>query len=621
MIGKVKTKKLTAYSYIRWSSDQQTKGDSFRRQEELAEKICKDKGWILDPLRRDEGVSAYTGENIQSGNLGAFLRAVQDKRIKTPCILIIETFDRLTRLPPLKAFTLVQTIINEGVTICTANDGREYSKSSYENLEPLLVSLCQFNVSFQHSESLSRRLKASWVGRRQKAIEDKFVITRKLPAWIKLPKKAKTTDQFVVDEEKANIVRRIYKEYLEGVGTNTIALNLTRDKIKAFETQGEWNVSTITKWLSSQTVIGHLEPHSHFSKKKRIASGEIIRNYYPAIISEDDFYRAQEYRKKRLIPRGPKRNKHNLFTGIIKCSRCGGSMSMRTGAVTKKRTNPYRMLICGKARRGGKCKFATVPYLHLEDIILNTVFSSLADSMSFSDNRPEDKILALNGRIAEKQKKIENITNLIESGDSSCKTLLSRLKELEKEIDILELERRKIPKGVDTEWLHELHNSWKPLENNIVNRNRVADILRRIIKSINIDATNENANIEFNYRPDTIAEIKWSKKDKKSYYLNGVQIPKAPSQVWLNPERIIPNERIQKVKKGLSIIKDVAIYDSYIVFIRINSELTPFKAILTKNGLFYVEERNAERNSVETIFKDIDPPVSVYLQGKNSAKM
>jgi DNA invertase Pin-like site-specific DNA recombinase len=603
--------KLKAYSYIRWSSDLQTKGDSLRRQEELAEDICRIKGWILDPLKRDEGVSAYTGQNIHSGALGDFLIAVQEKRIKTPCILIIEAFDRLTRLPPLEALTLVQSIIKEGVTICTATNGQEYNKSSYETLEPLLVSLCQFNVSFQHSEGLSRRLRASWVGRKEKAVSEKLVLTRKLPAWIKLPKKAKTTDQFEINEEKATIIRRIYKEYLSGVGTNTIARNLTRDKIKAFETKKEWNVSTITKWLTSKTVIGHLQPHMHFSKKRRVESGEIIENYYPAIISEKDFFAAQELRKRRLIPRGPKKNKHNLFTGIIRCKKCGSSMAMRVGGITAKRTNPYRTLICGSAWRGGKCKFATMPYLHFEDIILNTVFSNIAGSMSSSNNRPEDMLLEIDGKIEEKSKKIKNITNLIESGDATSRTLVKRLMELEHDLDELDTARHKLPKGISNDWIRELHENWKPLENNTENRERVASILRRLIHSISIDSIVQEADIRLNYNNEIINNIKWDRKDKTWYELNGVKLPKAPSLVWINEGRIIPLNRLIKMKKGFKQPIESDIYDNYIVYINVNSELIPHNAVVTKKGTFYNRVIDDAISFDSVVYKDAEPAVLV----------
>jgi DNA invertase Pin-like site-specific DNA recombinase len=90
---------LTAYSYIRWSSDIQSKGDSLRRQLEMTRLICREHGWHLDEsLAHDNGISAFNGSNLQNGSLGHFLKAVEAKYINTPCVLVVEALDRLTRM-------------------------------------------------------------------------------------------------------------------------------------------------------------------------------------------------------------------------------------------------------------------------------------------------------------------------------------------------------------------------------------------------------------------------------------------------------------------------------------------------------------------------------------------
>src|SRR5215470_10547184 len=69
----------TAYSYIRFSTPEQAKGDSLRRQSDLAEAYCRRRGWTLDTslTLRDLGVSAFRGDNALSGNLRTFLDAIR----------------------------------------------------------------------------------------------------------------------------------------------------------------------------------------------------------------------------------------------------------------------------------------------------------------------------------------------------------------------------------------------------------------------------------------------------------------------------------------------------------------------------------------------------------------
>jgi hypothetical protein len=83
-----------AYPYIRWSSKRQTHGDSLRRQTEDAESYARSHSLELDnSTYQDHGISAFRGKNIDEGKLGAFLKAIDDGVIKTPCHLIVEALD------------------------------------------------------------------------------------------------------------------------------------------------------------------------------------------------------------------------------------------------------------------------------------------------------------------------------------------------------------------------------------------------------------------------------------------------------------------------------------------------------------------------------------------------
>jgi len=90
---------MLAYSYVRWSSSKQTKGDSLFRQTKAVTDYAKEHGLTLDSSTyQDHGVSAYRGDNVVSGKLGTFLKAIDDEKIGTPCYLLVDTLDRITRL-------------------------------------------------------------------------------------------------------------------------------------------------------------------------------------------------------------------------------------------------------------------------------------------------------------------------------------------------------------------------------------------------------------------------------------------------------------------------------------------------------------------------------------------
>lgn len=89
---------MKSYSYIRWSSAPQSKGDSLKRQIERTRAVCAEYNLILDEtLRPDKGISGYTGDNLSKGSLGKFIEKVKNGQIKTPCCLVVEGLARHRR--------------------------------------------------------------------------------------------------------------------------------------------------------------------------------------------------------------------------------------------------------------------------------------------------------------------------------------------------------------------------------------------------------------------------------------------------------------------------------------------------------------------------------------------
>jgi DNA invertase Pin-like site-specific DNA recombinase len=69
------TVKRTAYSYVRFSSRKQEKGDSIRRQKDMSERYAEKNNMVIDQeLFFDDGVSAYRGLNASNGALGNFFK-------------------------------------------------------------------------------------------------------------------------------------------------------------------------------------------------------------------------------------------------------------------------------------------------------------------------------------------------------------------------------------------------------------------------------------------------------------------------------------------------------------------------------------------------------------------
>ena len=100
--------KPKAYSYIRFSTPEQEKGDSLRRQEEEARKYAVEHGFNLDESQKfkDLGKSGYKGFNRINGALNDFLNLVNSGEIPKGSVLIVEHLDRLSREKVSDALTL-----------------------------------------------------------------------------------------------------------------------------------------------------------------------------------------------------------------------------------------------------------------------------------------------------------------------------------------------------------------------------------------------------------------------------------------------------------------------------------------------------------------------------------
>lgn len=122
--------KARVYSYLRFSDPKQAAGGSVDRHLEYAARWAADNEMELDASLslRDEGLLAYHQRLVRQGALGVFLRAVEDGQVPDGSVLVVEGLDRLSRAEPLQAQAKLAQIVNAGITVVTASDGREYNR-------------------------------------------------------------------------------------------------------------------------------------------------------------------------------------------------------------------------------------------------------------------------------------------------------------------------------------------------------------------------------------------------------------------------------------------------------------------------------------------------------------
>jgi DNA invertase Pin-like site-specific DNA recombinase len=514
---------MKAYSYIRWSSEKQTRGDSLERQLRRTREICLYHGWELDEsLRADEGVSAYRGDNIEKGSLGRFIAGVDDGRIRVPCVLVVEAFDRLTRARLRESRRLFDSLLEKGVLICTANNGKVYDESCLDNPVDLIMSLTELNAGHEYARVLGQRSRSAWERRKRDARQGQ-IATRKVPAWISCPPDSRSTKDFTVISERAEVVKRIFSEYLSGIGTRTIALRLSKEGVKPFGTGKLWNVSSVFRLLKSRAVIGEYQPQSHQGKSVRIDEGPPIKGYYPAILDEKIFFEAQQMLEKRIVPRGPRKNCYNLFSGSLFCKGCGGALILKTGAISKQKKTPQISLVCSVAWRGGKCTYATIRYRMVEDALLSILASKVIKESSPKTNTLSSQ-RALEGQLSSVNDRIRGLVSAVASVGQAdtpsaifaeIKALEHKRDELGSSLEIL------LQRSSSTPSPHAVIRTWTQLPQTRDNRLKLQVILKGIIEKIVLDPKKFEGELFLRWSPQKPLKIQWDENRPDQFKVDG----------------------------------------------------------------------------------------------------
>ncbi|WP_159912989.1 recombinase family protein [Pantoea sp. 18069] len=340
------------YSYLRFSDPRQSVGSSTDRQIAYAAKWAAEHGLDLDTslTLRDEGLSAYHQQHIKTGALGLFLRAVEDGRVPHGSVLIVEGLDRLSRAEPIQAQAQLAQIVNAGITVVTASDGKTYSRATLkDNPMDLVYSLLVMIRAHEESDTKSKRVKASirrmcenW----QAGTYRGRIRQGKDPHWLK-----ETEDGWEFIPERTAAVRRVLTMYQNGMGGLKIMEVMEREN-QALHA-GSAN--------SSQQVYRLIKQHALIGSKEVTLDGELflLEGYYPPMLTPAEWDELQRIagssgrrRTKGALP--------HIITGlgITSCGYCGRPMAGQNLA-TKPRLpdgrirDGYRRLLCASAAAYG----------------------------------------------------------------------------------------------------------------------------------------------------------------------------------------------------------------------------------------------------------------------------
>ena len=325
-----KSRDVTAFLYERLSRDDNLEGESYSigNQKKLLTKVAKEKGYTNLVHFLDDGISGVTMDRP------GFVEMIQQLEQGRAAAVFVKDLSRLGR-NYIEVGRLTEEFFPEhDIRLVAVSDNIDTAEGENE-LAPIRN---LFNEWYARDISKKRRISNKIKGNAGEPMGQPPY------GYIKDPNNPK---RWIVDDEAAQVVRRIYSMTLEGYGTEQIATQLERDEIltpraywlkKGIKRPGKgkqqpatkWNSSTVTKILSLQEYCGDIlnfKTYSKSYKNKKMLENDrenwvIFKDVHEPIIERSVFEQVQQKRGK-IRKRRTNEGEHNMFSGLLVCADCG----------------------------------------------------------------------------------------------------------------------------------------------------------------------------------------------------------------------------------------------------------------------------------------------------------
>lgn len=370
-----------AYSYRRFSSKKQERGDSLRRQKDTAQDWCKANGYLLqDKAFDDLGRSGFRGDNLQGdGALREFIELHKSGSIEREALLLIDSVDRFSRLPVSKAAQYFLEVVNAGIRLVfTGSYDKRIVNQDLIDKEPYILQaiIAELNRAHQESKEKSRKVKEAKAAKKAKMQAGEVVAHNNIPKYFSFKSGR------YVHNEHTKLVLELVEGILAGKSLYELSKDLNERGIPTIRRKIQWSPPSVKAILTNRCLIGEYLGNA---------------NYVPAIIDETKFLLVQNVLNQNSTKRGRKAQFTNVFNGICFCADCGYSMNAWESEYKGKR---FRYIRCSNYGKTTSCKKTYFRTDEVErDFFFNYLCKSLNDLVN-DDDRAEVK--AINADIAAK---------------------------------------------------------------------------------------------------------------------------------------------------------------------------------------------------------------------------
>ena len=316
------TPKLRAASYCRVSTDSSDQESSYEAQcTHYTNMINEDPNLTPAGLYADEGISGTSLKNREG-----FKRMIADCEAGKIDVIYTKSISRFAR-NTVDCLNAIRKLKALGVEVVFEKEGIRTLDSKGEVLVTIMASLAQAEVS---SLSLNTSM-----GIRYRMAEGHGTLN-----YNRFLGYTKSQDgKLVVVPEEAEVVRRIFREYLEGFSTKAIVRHLNEDHIRTPTGKDAWHPSTITSMLENEKFCGDLLLQKYYTEDflthKTVKNDGKFPQYYveddhPPVVPKAIFFQVQgEVMRRSSLKDTPDRARFGspvAFAGRLVCGRCGRTL-------------------------------------------------------------------------------------------------------------------------------------------------------------------------------------------------------------------------------------------------------------------------------------------------------
>ena len=313
--------KLRVAAYCRVSTDSDEQATSYETQiEHYTNYIKGNTDWELAGIFADDGISGTNTKKREEFN-----RLIKECEAGNIDMIITKSISRFAR-NTLDCLKYIRKLKEINIPVFFEKENINTMDSKGEVLLTIMASLAQ-----QESESLSQNVKMGMQFRFQKG--EVQVNHNRFMGYTK-----DEDGHLIIEPTEAEIVKRIYREYLQGASLKQIGDGLMKDGILTGAGKPKWRPESVKKILKNEKYIGDALLQKTYTvdvlTKKRVKNNGIVPQYYvenshKPIIPRDLYMQVQEEMLRRSnLHSGVNRKKRvysskYALSSIVYCSKCG----------------------------------------------------------------------------------------------------------------------------------------------------------------------------------------------------------------------------------------------------------------------------------------------------------